>query len=122
MSMNDEREQTLNRLLAEMDGFQPTTGLILIAATNRPEVLDPALLRPGRFDRRGGRGVTGSLGPPGNPRNTHRRDNPRSGRQSGEPCPDNAGVLRCRHCQRDQRSGASCLSGWKRVGFRSGFR
>jgi len=48
---NDEREQTLNQLLAEMDGFQPTTGLILIAATNRPEVLDPALLRPGRFDR-----------------------------------------------------------------------
>ncbi len=51
-STNDEREQTLNQLLAEMDGFQPTTGLILIAATNRPEVLDPALLRPGRFDRR----------------------------------------------------------------------
>lgn len=51
-SSNDEREQTLNQLLAEMDGFQPTTGLILIAATNRPEVLDPALLRPGRFDRR----------------------------------------------------------------------
>jgi cell division protease FtsH len=51
-STNDEREQTLNQLLAEMDGFLPTTGLILIAATNRPEVLDPALLRPGRFDRR----------------------------------------------------------------------
>ncbi|MFO7730442.1 MAG: ATP-dependent zinc metalloprotease FtsH [Spirochaetia bacterium] len=49
---NDEREQTLNQLLAEMDGFQPTTGLIIIAATNRPEVLDAALLRPGRFDRR----------------------------------------------------------------------
>jgi len=51
-SGNDEREQTLNQLLAEMDGFQPTTGLMMIAATNRPEVLDAALLRPGRFDRR----------------------------------------------------------------------
>jgi cell division protease FtsH len=51
-SSNDEREQTLNQLLAEMDGFLPTTGLILIGATNRPEILDPALLRPGRFDRR----------------------------------------------------------------------
>ena len=52
MGGNDEREQTLNQLLAEMDGFDPTKGVILLAATNRPEVLDPALLRPGRFDRR----------------------------------------------------------------------
>ena len=49
---NDEREQTLNQLLSEMDGFDSSKGLLVMAATNRPEILDPALLRPGRFDRR----------------------------------------------------------------------
>ncbi|MDO4616506.1 MAG: ATP-dependent zinc metalloprotease FtsH [Lachnospiraceae bacterium] len=52
MGGNDEREQTLNQLLAEMDGFDSSKGILILAATNRPEILDPALLRPGRFDRR----------------------------------------------------------------------
>ena len=52
MSGNDEREQTLNQLLTEMDGFDSNKGVVILAATNRPEILDPALLRPGRFDRR----------------------------------------------------------------------
>ncbi|MCC8083356.1 MAG: ATP-dependent zinc metalloprotease FtsH, partial [Clostridium sp.] len=52
MGGNDEREQTLNQLLSEMDGFDSTKGLLVLAATNRPEILDPSLLRPGRFDRR----------------------------------------------------------------------
>ena len=52
MTGNDEREQTLNQLLTEMDGFDGSKGVVILAATNRPETLDPALLRPGRFDRR----------------------------------------------------------------------
>ena len=51
MSGHEERENTLNQLLAEMDGFDTRKGVIMMAATNRPEILDPALIRPGRFDR-----------------------------------------------------------------------
>ena len=58
LSSHDEREQTLNQLLAEMDGFDPNRNVIIMAATNRPEILDAALLRPGRFDRQVSGGST----------------------------------------------------------------
>ena len=68
---HDEREQTLNALLVEMDGFESNEGVILIAATNRPDVLDPALLRPGRFDRRVVVAASGHQGPRGNSPRAH---------------------------------------------------
>ena len=64
---HDEREQTLNQMLVEMDGFDTDTNVIIIAATNRPDILDPALLRPGRFDRRITLGSSGRQGPRGDP-------------------------------------------------------
>ena len=65
---HDEKEQTLNQLLVELDGFDPSQGIILLAATNRPEILDPALLRPGRFDRQILVDRPGQAGPHPDPR------------------------------------------------------
>ena len=64
---HDEREQTLNQILVEMDGFDTSTSVIVMAATNRPDMLDPALLRPGRFDRQVVAGPAGHQGPQGHP-------------------------------------------------------
>ena len=80
---NDEREQTLNQLLTEMDGFDSSTGVIVLAATNRPDVLDPALLRPGRFDRRVTVQPPDRAGPRGDPRGTHTRRAAGPRRRSG---------------------------------------
>ena len=105
---HDEREQTLNQLLVEMDGFESNEGVILIAATNRPDVLDPALLRPGRFDRRvvvarpDVRGREGILA-------VHVRKIPLAEDVdiSGD-CPKHAGILGRRSRESGQRSRAEC--------------
>ena len=101
---HDEREQTLNQLLVEMDGFESNEGVILIAATNRPDVLDPALLRPGRFDRRvvvarpDVRGREEILARP-HPQDSHQRRC-----RSFHPRPRHARLLRRRPGQHGQRS------------------
>ena len=77
---HDEREQTLNQMLVEMDGFDPKVNVIVIAATNRPDILDPALLRPGRFDRQIGVDAP-DLRPQAHPRGARPRQAARRGRR-----------------------------------------
>ncbi len=103
---NDEREQTLNQLLVEMDGFEANEGVILIAATNRPDVLDPALLRPGRFDRQV---VVPNPDVVGREKilKVHMRKVPLGERRrSAHHRPRHAGLLRRRSRQSRQRGGA----------------
>ena len=78
---HDEREQTLNQILVEMDGFDTNTNVIVVAATNRPDVLDPALLRPGRFDRQVILDRPGHEGPPRDPQGPHQGQAARQGRR-----------------------------------------
>ena len=75
---NDEREQTLNQLLTEMDGFEGNNGVIILAATNRPESLDPALTRPGRFDRRVPVELPDLTGPRSHPEGSRQEDQDRA--------------------------------------------
>ena len=102
---NDERDQTLNQMLSEMDGFDPATGVVVMAATNRPETLDPALLRPGRFDRQVVIPLPGPGGAPGDP------GGPCPGQAAGPGCgaggggPGDAGVLGGGPGQSGQRGG-----------------
>ena len=104
---HDEREQTLNQLLVEMDGFDVKTNVILIAATNRPDILDPALLRPGRFDRQIAVDAPDMLGPQPDP------PGPRAGQADGarrRPAgrrPPHPRLHRCRPGQRAQRGRAA---------------
>ena len=101
---HDEREQTLNQILVEMDGFDTDTNVILVAATNRPDILDPALLRPGRFDRRVMMDAPDKRG---------RHADPRS------PCPRQTAGLRCGSGSRRQADAGFLRRGHREPGQRS---
>ena len=103
---NDEREQTLNQLLVEMDGFEANEGVILIAATNRPDVLDPALLRPGRFDRQVTVPQPGRQGPREDPARPRPQGAAGAECRPARHCARHAGLLGRRPGEPRQRGGA----------------
>ena len=104
---HDEREQTLNQLLVEMDGFDVKTNVILIAATNRPDILDPALLRPGRFDRQIAVEPPDMRGPRADPRRARQGQADGPGRRPHRRRPPHPRIHRCGPGERAQRGGAA---------------
>ena len=116
ISGNDEREQTLNQLLTEMDGFEENSGVILLAATNRPESLDPALTRPGRFDRRVPVELPDLRGPRGDPEGPRQEDPPRAGRGLQPDRPHGFRRFRRRAGQHRERSRPARRAGRAQVG------
>ena len=102
---HDEREQTLNQILVEMDGFDTNTNVIVVAATNRPDVLDPALLRPGRFDRQVILDRPDMRGRVADPQGPHQGQAARQGRVDRGGRAPVAGLLRRRPCEPRQRGG-----------------